>query len=269
MIEVEPMLRIENLDAGYGREVILHGINVKFDKKTLLLGPNGSGKTTLFRTICGLTKKLKGRIFIDDQDLDTVEGEVGLLISNLPEIFRLVHFASAYHLAKLYLDLLKGDMDKFLEITSQFGLSEEFLRRRKMYKLSAGQQKIILNAIALATDAKVKLLDEPFEQLDPKRKDVLIEYLEMDKNVIILSTHETWLIKKLLETSWDVAFMFEGKIHGVLPLERLLNAYLYVGERDDSLLTIKTSAGAFSIVLNPPGKPLSDIFSLDYLYKLA
>ena len=223
--EVGTMLKIENLEAGYGREVILHGINAEFKKKTLLLGPNGSGKTTLFRTICGLTRKISGRVTIDNVDIDKVEGASGLLMTNISEVYRLLYYIPTYNLAKLYLDLLEGDMGLFIEVVSKFGLNKDFLRRRKLFELSAGQQKIVLNAITLATNAKVKLFDEPFEQLDPKRKDVLIEYLEKDGSISIVSTHETWLIKKLCKESWDVAFMFDGRIYGVLPLEKLLNAY--------------------------------------------
>jgi len=263
------MLRIEDLKAGYGREVILENVNVEFKRKTLLLGPNGAGKTTLFRTICGLTKKLSGKIMINHTDLDRVEGTPGLIVANIPEIYRLLYFVPAYNLARLYLDLLEGDMGLFIEITSKFGLDEEFLRKRKLFQLSAGQLKVVLNAITLATNARVKLFDEPFEQLDPKRKDILIGYLENDKNTLIVSTHETWLIKKLSARSWDVAFMFEGKIHGVLPLEKLLNAYLFFGEKPSALLTVKTSTVTFSITTEPVGKPLSDILSLDYIYKLA
>ena len=263
------MLRIEGLRAGYGREIILEGINIEFKRKTLLLGPNGAGKTTLFRTICGLTKKLSGRILIDEYDIDRVEGKPGLIIANIPEIYRLVFFAPVYYLAKMYLGILEGDMDLFIEVTSRFGLDEEFLRKRKLFELSAGQNKVVLNAITIATNARVKLFDEPFEQLDPKRKDILIEYLENDKNILIVSTHETWLIKKLNPKSWDVAFMFEGKIYGVLPLEKMLNAYLSLGEKPDAMLVIKTGTITFSITNEPIGKPLSDVFSLDYIYKLA
>ncbi len=263
------MLRIEGLKAGYGAETILKDISVVFDKKALLLGPNGAGKTTLFRTICGLTKKLSGRVMVGDINIDNVNGVPGLVITNIDEIYRLIYYVDVYHLADMYLDLLGGDMGMFLEVVSKFGLDENFLHKRKLFELSAGQKKIVLNAIALSTKAKVKLFDEPFEQLDPKRKDILIEYLENDENVLIVSTHETWLIKKLNPASWDVAFMFEGKIYGSLPLEKLLNAYLFFGEKPNALLIVKTDTVTFSITMDPVGKPLSDIFSLDYIYKLA
>lgn len=262
------MLRIENLRAGYGKEEIIKGISVEFAGKTLLLGPNGAGKTTLFRTICGLIKKFSGKIYIDGRDLETIDGELGLLMANISEIYRLM-YVPAYWLAVAYLDLLEGDINIFREITEGFGLSMDLLKRKFVHELSAGQQKIFYNAITLATNAKVKLFDEPFEQLDPKRKDMLIECLESDKAVNIVSTHETWLLKKLDASKWDVVFMFEGMLFGKIKLEELLDAYLIFEYKPDALLAVKTPTIQFSIVKEPIGKPLEDILSLDYIYKLA
>ena len=51
----ESVIEIRDLRAGYGRSVVLHGISVTLDAKSVsvVLGPNGAGKTTLIRAICG------------------------------------------------------------------------------------------------------------------------------------------------------------------------------------------------------------------------
>ena len=262
------MLKISDLCVSYGRreELILKHINAEFDKKTLLLGPNGAGKTTLFRTICGLTVKISGKIYIDNIDLDSVFGKPGVIAANIPEIFGLLYL-DCYRLLDLYMDLFDSDKDLALSIMEEFGLSEGFLKKKKPHQLSAGQRKIFHNAIALAAKARIKLFDEPFEQLDPARKNKLIEYLEKEKAIIILSTHETWLIRKLL--SWDVTFMFEGQLFGKLSVKELSDSYLVFEKYPGALLTVETPKVVFSIIKEPKGKPLADFMSLDYVYKLA
>ncbi|NBY34092.1 MAG: ATP-binding cassette domain-containing protein, partial [Betaproteobacteria bacterium] len=65
------LLRIDNLSAGYGEAVILHGIGLSLAQgETLaLLGRNGTGKTTLMNTIAGATRQHAGRIRLDGLDL--------------------------------------------------------------------------------------------------------------------------------------------------------------------------------------------------------
>jgi len=261
------MLKIENLSVAYKRgERVLKDISVVFDKKTLLLGPNGAGKTTLFRTICGLTTKISGQIYINGEDADSIFGKTGYVVTNLPEVYNLV-YTDAYGLLEVYMDILDGDLELALKFLEEFGLSKSFLRKTKIHQMSAGQRKIFMNAIVLAVKAKVKLLDEPFEQLDPAKKSMLIDLLEKEDSLVVLSTHATWLIEKLAQ--WDAAFMFEGQIHGKIPTNEILGLYLIYEEAPNAVLTVKTSSITFSLIREQKGRRLEDFMSLDYIYKLA
>lgn len=263
------MLRIKNLSVSYrSGEPIIKNINLEFKEKTLLLGPNGAGKSTFFRTLCGLTPKVSGEIIIDGRDFDSIYGEPGILIANIPEIFQLL-YDSVYNIIDLYADLLEGDIDKILHIIENFGLSREFLKKRKLGELSSGQQKIVLNSIVLGTKAKIKLFDEPFEQLDPAKKNDLLEHLAKDNSLIILSTHETWVLEKL--SNWDVVFMFDGQIFGTLKADELIGSYLIYKIVPSSLLTVKTEKITFSLVKEPiqGARKLEDFMSLDYIYRYA
>ncbi len=260
------MLRVEGLSVSYGgKELVLKNVTITFDRKTLLLGPNGAGKTTFFRAICGITPKVSGKIYLDGVDLDMVSGKTGYVVANLPEIHNLL-YVDAYTLLEVYMDLLEGDTYRALEILELFGLRESFLKKAKLHTMSAGQRKIFLNAIVLSTKARVKLLDEPFEQLDPAKKSLLIELLEKDYSLIILSTHETWLIEKL--SGWDAAFMFEGQIHGKISVDKLLGLYVVYEADPNAVLTIRTQRVVISLVEEPKGRKLEDFMSLDYIYKL-
>lgn len=65
------MLRVEKLDAGYGRMTVLRDITLEIPEGelTLLLGPNGAGKTTLLRAISGLLPLQAGSVDVDGQSM--------------------------------------------------------------------------------------------------------------------------------------------------------------------------------------------------------
>ena len=172
------------------QEPVIKGVSAKFEGKHLILGPNGSGKTTLFRTIAGLTPISSGKVLIDGVDVADIYGKPGVLSINLREVYSVFNL-SAYDHVRFFIDSTNGDMDLALSILEDLGVSNELLRKRKPWELSAGQFKAFTTAIALASKAKHVLLDEPFEQLDPARKSKLLKYLSEFKGTILLNTHET------------------------------------------------------------------------------
>ena len=144
------MIELVNLHVKYGwrQEHIVKGVHAKFEGKHLILGPNGSGKTTLFRAITGLAPISSGRILIDGMDLDKIYSKPGLLAINLSEVYSVFHLCAYDHL-RLFMDLTDGDVDLSLNMLEDLGLSNDLLRRRKPWELSAGQQKAFSTVIAL------------------------------------------------------------------------------------------------------------------------
>ena len=262
------MIEISDLYVSYKwrQEPIIRGISAKFNDKHLVLGPNGSGKTTLFRAIAGLTPISSGKILIDGVNVADIYGKPGILSLNLREIFSVFHL-SAYDHIRFFIDLMNGEIDLAFNILEELGVERELLRRRKPWELSAGQFKAYTTAIALASKAKHILLDEPFEQLDPARKSKLIRYLNETKSIILLNTHETWLLNIL--KPWKVAFMFEGRLYGMLPASELLDARLISGKRDDAILSFEVSNRTYSIVKGEAGESLTKLTTLDKVYELV
>mgnify|MGYP000512907992 CR=1 FL=1 len=265
---IEFMIELVNLHVKYGRrqEPIIKGVHAKFEGKHLILGPNGSGKTTLFRTITGLTPISSGRILIDGVDLDKIYSKPGVLAINLSEVYSVFHL-SAYDHLRLFMDLTGGDVDLALKMLEDLGLNIDLLRKRKPWELSAGQQKAFSTVIALFSNARHVLLDEPFEQLDPARKGKLIEYLREYKGVLLLNTHETWLLSALKD--WSAYLMFEGRIYGSLYAGELVKASLVVGNMPDAMLRFTVSGKTYSLIKGEAGEPLSRLITLDRIYELS
>lgn len=262
------MITAENLEVSYKRhqEPILKGINAVFDDKSLILGPNGSGKTTLFRALCGLTNISRGRILIDGVNVEEIYAEKGVISVNFPEILSLLS-VKVYDLIELYIDLVDGNSSLAYSILDELGVSEELLKSKKLHELSAGQVKAVCTATALSMNAKHVLLDEPFEQLDPARKNRLIKHLAGYDGTIILNTHETWLLRGLAE--WKVFFMFEGILYGAVLVEDLLKARLSLSDEPDALIKMKVSGKLISLVKGRRGKSILSLESLDKVYEIA
>jgi len=262
------MIEVVNLHVKYRwrQEPVIRDVHARFKGKHLILGPNGSGKTTLFRAIAGLTPISSGRIIIDGVNLDEIYGKPGVLAINLSEVYNVFHL-NAYDHLRLFMDLTDGDFDLALKMLGDLGLSTDLLRKRKPWELSAGQQKAFSTVIALLSSARHILLDEPFEQLDPARKGKLIEHLREYKGVILLNTHETWLLSALRD--WSTHLMFEGKLCGSMSAGELVEASLVVGDSADAMLRFTVSGKTYSLVRGEGGEPLSNLITLDRIYELT
>ena len=80
-IEGQPVtaaLEVSNLEGGYGRVTVLHGVNLVVPKGSLvtLLGPNGAGKTTLMKMIVGLLPAWTGCVLLEGRDVSRVAAHV-------------------------------------------------------------------------------------------------------------------------------------------------------------------------------------------------
>ena len=249
------------------QEPVLKGINCSFTRKSLILGPNGSGKTTFFRAICALTNIKSGKILIDNRAIEDVYATKGMLAANFQEVFSLIA-VNVYELIRLYTDLCDGDAESSFKLIEDFGIDTEFLRKRKLSELSSGQTKIVCTALALAMKANHVLLDEPFEELDPAKKGRMVKHLDQYSGLILVNTHETWLLKNL--PMWDVFFMFEGKLYGPLLVDELLKAEISFAEESNPLLRLELAGKKVNIIRGKgKGTLLTSLENLDKIYQLA
>ena len=71
------LLRVDSVDKSYGDEPVLHDVSFAMDRQNVevIVGPSGSGKSTLLRCVNRLTEIDGGEIFLDDEEIHTVDGE--------------------------------------------------------------------------------------------------------------------------------------------------------------------------------------------------
>ncbi|MDQ2803658.1 MAG: ABC transporter ATP-binding protein [Pseudomonadota bacterium] len=163
------LLEVERINTYYGDSHILFDVSIEVERNEVvaLLGRNGAGKTTTLRTIMGVLAPRSGAIRLDGAPIGGLAPYViarrGLqLVPEERAIFGQLTVEENLRLAALTAEK-PWSLDRVYEFFPR--LRER--RRSGGRQLSGGEQQMLAIARALVRDARVILLDEPFEGLAP------------------------------------------------------------------------------------------------------
>ncbi|MFN3410775.1 MAG: ABC transporter ATP-binding protein [Exilispira sp.] len=208
------MLKVENLEVAYGAIKAIKGITFEVPEKKIvtLIGANGAGKTTTLRTISGLMKANKGKIYFKNQDIFNLPAHklVSLGISHVPEGRRIFSTLTVQENLDMAAWLVKNKNERKRRYEEVFELFPRLKERRKQLggTLSGGEQQMLAVARALVTGGDLLLFDEPSMGLAP----VLVE--EIFNTIIKINKNGSTILlveqnaKKALEIS-DYAYVLE------------------------------------------------------------
>lgn len=209
------MLKIEEVNAGYGKFHILFDVSTRIDDKklTVVIGPNGSGKSTFLKTICGLTTIYSGRIIYEQEDITRLPPHqiVRRGIAYLPQlgnVFLSLSVKENLLLSSYTLDRSEAK-ERIDEVLDYFPVLKERYNK-KAITLSGGERQMLAIAMALVRRPKIMLFDEPTANLSPKLAlEVLnkIVRLRDDYGVTIVVVEQN--ARKALEYG-DRALLFVG-----------------------------------------------------------
>lgn len=192
----EVVLEVHNLSASYNRKPVLWDIDFQLTAGQLvgIVGPNGSGKTTLLRNIMGLMEADSGYVRLFGKGLNEVRDKVSYVPQresvdwDFPVSVREVVEMGRYRPKNLLRRLKTSDQDLVDQALEKVGMLE--YAARQIGQLSGGQQQRVFLARALAQDADLYLMDEPFVGVDAATEDailkVLTELKEDGKTVVIV-----------------------------------------------------------------------------------
>ncbi len=239
------IIQTRNLSKHYGgvRAVDNLALNIEQGKITGIVGPNGSGKSTLVNLLSGMTVPSAGLIVIDGvkrEGIDAPETPAyGItrtfqeirLFEQMPVLDNvLVALTKRSVLGAIFERNSDLHLQKAHEVLSKVGLLEK--RNALAHDLSYGQRKLLEVARALAMNAEIYLLDEPFAGLFPEMVRTIvgiIKELRTHGKTVILIEHNMELIRELSDKVIVMdsgKLLAEGRAEEVLHRRDVVEAYL-------------------------------------------
>jgi len=177
-------LTIKNLEAGYGKMVILHDFNLFIGKaqSLCLIGPNGAGKSTILHSIYGFTNITDGAIKMRENDITHLSPNEKLKQAGIAYILQ---DASIFPGMTVEENMVMGGflMDKSSQARDQaekiFAKYPRLSERRNQQAgvLSGGERRLLEISRALIMDPEILLVDEPSIGLEPRFIEMVFEIL--------------------------------------------------------------------------------------------
>ncbi len=188
-----PLLEIRDLSKHFYHFAALSDVSFGVEPGELLglIGPNGSGKTTLFNCVTGILRTTKGHVYFKNEEITNSSADAiyhrGIsrtfqLIQLFPQMSVLENMLMAGQeqtgtmLGRLVRRDETKEMDRALKLLDYLGLAQ--FKENLAANLSYAQQKLLDFGMALMSDPKVILLDEPMAGVNPTMIKVLINHIQ-------------------------------------------------------------------------------------------
>ena len=225
------MIEMKNISKKVGNKIILDDISLKIDEGSFVvfIGPSGCGKTTTLKLMNKLIEPTSGEIYIDGKPISKedpikLRRNIGYVIQSIGLFPHLTIRENIELIPKLKKDQTDEEIEeKTLELMKMVGLNPNEFLDKYPSELSGGQQQRIGLVRAIATDAKIILMDEPFSALDPITRTQLQEWLyslqEELKKTIVFVTHD---MDEALKLADKICIMKDGKVQQYDTVENLL-----------------------------------------------
>ena len=216
---MEKIIEVKNLRKNFGKNEVLHDINLTVNRGEVvsLIGPSGSGKSTILRCIIDLETITDGDILIEGKNLKDrkLKKEILLKTGMVFQSFNLFpHMTVRNNIVRTLKLVKKSSVSEATKIVKEVlevvGLADKIDNFPS--ELSGGQRQRVAIARALALRPDILLFDEPTSALDPELvKEVLdiIRKLKNEKITMLIVSHEMNFVK---EISDKVVVLENGKI---------------------------------------------------------
>lgn len=197
----EPLIAVNHITVDYNGFVALQDANLSVNAGTIcaLVGTNGAGKSTLFKAIMGFLTPAAGSVLIAGEPVAVAQKRGSLAYMPQAEEIDWAFPVSVQDVVMMgrygYMNFLRTPrpVDKMMVEQSLARVQMSEFRRRQISELSGGQRKRAFLARALAQDARIMLLDEPFTGIDAKTEEAIIRLLRDlrdEGRTIIICTHD-------------------------------------------------------------------------------
>ncbi|MBL8132825.1 MAG: metal ABC transporter ATP-binding protein [Anaerolineae bacterium] len=235
--ETSPALVVRGVSAGYStapRAIEDVTFSVSSGERIAVLGPNGAGKSTLFKAIVGLIDFNAGEISIHERDCRTSHALVGYVPQqnhvdwDFPATVRDVVMMGRLRKIGWFHHPGRRDRAAVEAALSRVGMADK--GKRAVVDLSGGERQRVFIARALAQEADVLLLDEPFSAVDATAEREILDVLDRLREqqvTILIATHDL----NLASTRFDRVMLIRrhliayGSAREVFTAENFARAY--------------------------------------------
>jgi peptide/nickel transport system ATP-binding protein len=230
------LLKVENVDASYGKLQILHDVtlHVPPGQTLAVVGESGSGKSTLARVVTGLLPPSRGRVVFDGKPLSAaLKDRSREELRQLQMIYQMADVAMNPRQTirqiigrplQFYFGIRGAEKTRRVEdLLDQIEIKRDLIDRYPA-ELSGGQKQRVCIARALAATPKLIICDEPTSALDPLVADGILKLLmklQAETHVSYLFiTHDIATVRAIADS---IAVMYRGRLVRFGPKDRVLS----------------------------------------------
>ena len=207
------VISTEGLSFNFGNQQVVRSLSLQVPEGSIygFLGPNGAGKTTTIKLLLNLLKTDQGSIHIFNKELQgnriSILSQIGSLIEQ-PAIY--LHLSGRENLLNraLLLQVPEKHVDEMLELVHLKDAAN-----KKAGKYSLGMKQRLGIALALLSDPKLLILDEPTNGLDPNGiieiRELLIRLVTQHKKTVFVSSH---LLAEVERMATHVGIIHKGEM---------------------------------------------------------
>lgn len=211
-----PRIKLEGVSKSFGKITALEQVNFEMQdgEYVTILGPSGCGKTTLIKIVAGIWAPTEGRVLVDNKDITNTpmeERDLGYVFQN---IILFPHMNVKDNAG--YSPRVKGLSEKQIEERSRNAMEMVGMLEQQGYlpnELSGGAQQKASLARAIASNARLLLLDEPLSALDARvRVELRYALRRLVKDLNLTAIHVTHDQDEAMSVADRVVIMRKGKI---------------------------------------------------------
>jgi manganese/zinc/iron transport system ATP- binding protein len=222
-------LAIRGLTVAYGESPAVFSVDADFPPRAMsaIIGPNGAGKSTLLKAALGVIPRVSGEIRVFGRPLEEARARIAYVPQrasvdwDFPATAIDVVLMGMYRRVGLLGRISAGYRRAALDCLDRVGMAE--FAERQIGRLSGGQQQRVFLARALAQEADLHLLDEPFAGVDAATERAIIELLKTlkaERKAVVCVHHDLATVAGY----FDHVFLINVRRIGEGPVETAFTA---------------------------------------------
>ncbi|WP_274425983.1 metal ABC transporter ATP-binding protein [Chelativorans sp. YIM 93263] len=229
-------LLIQELTVAYGEKPAVFSVDASIQPQsmTAIVGPNGAGKSTLLKAVLGIVPRLSGKVLVFGEPIENVMQRVAYVPQrasvdwDFPTRVIDVVLMGLYRELGLLRLVRRAHRERALACLDRVGMAD--FADRQIGQLSGGQQQRVFLARALAQNADLYLLDEPFAGVDAATERAIIDVLKAlrgEKRTVVCVHHDLATVSDYFSNVLliNIRKIAEGPVATTFTAENLQKTY--------------------------------------------